>query len=277
MPILYVISNPWYRNDSIYKVGKHYSDDIQNLLNQYPPRYLPQKELIRHWIVEDCNTMETILHEKLRTSGYIQQVEGEWYKGNVNEIIQLIEQVMSYCVKDEFQIEIDEEGTKKVYPLSYLSNEKLIQLGRKIGVKNPFRDISPHWRKMQILLIYFQDEIVDVIHNASPSKDRTVYLLHNNSGLNNDEYLYAKLYPFVFPILTQQSTNQLSQVIYGENLNQSQLQYRISLEAQGNRKDYNSMTIQEMKDFLTLRGIQVPSKISRKEDYINFLGQNIFR
>lgn len=200
MPLIYILSNRWYIYDSVYKVGKHNSDDINNLLRQYTSRYIPLKQLLYSKNVHDCDTVEAMVHDTLSNTHGIDKIDGEWYRGDIDDIISVVDTVSDTCIRDPYALRIDyEDGRSITYPLSHVSNRKLYDLGLELGIDNIHNRNSPMWRDLQIRLLFYQNRIIEIYESDDQLDDRTVYRWRQLIGYHDGDDILHTLYKMVNP------------------------------------------------------------------------------
>lgn len=293
MPLVYILTNKWYRADNMYKVGKHYSNDIDKLLAQYPPRYMPGRELVKYWIAEDCTTTEFIVHAALDNTLGIERVEGEWFRGDIDKILAVIEKYIDRCVQDPYTIRVEINDEVRVYPLSLLPNERLIRLGNYLGIDNPLDVSNDRWRSLQINLLFFQKRIIDMYETRGNMRQESRDKFSRLTGYPADEKLIGKLYIHVNPNLSSKDAYQISASILSNpprvqsqriatrmeqgrvpytydttRTASTQLQQQLVYQTRVHNEDYESMTTRELRDILRQKAPRGYSYISRKEDII---------
>lgn len=192
MGIIYILTNKWYREDNIYKVGRHSGDRIYDLLRQYATRYIPRKELVIYWMVDDDVITEKLIHLVLKETKGIRCVESEWFQGDIARIISLIEYHLDLYQRDEYRIEVND----RIYPLSYLSDIMLDTLGTTLGISCVRRYGSPEWHTMMITLIYYQSLIIECYQDDRLLPEEVAIRL----GEPNDHRLLSKLYVQVYQV-----------------------------------------------------------------------------
>lgn len=286
MPVVYIITNKWYRADNMYKVGRS-DKDIEELLQQYPPRYMPGKELVRHWNVDDCATTELIIHTALDITTGIERVEGEWFRGDIDVIISTIDKNIDRCIKDRFILTIEYRGDRindytRVYPLSYLPLSKLQQLGKELGIRNPHDVSNAKWRPLQIRLLYNREKIIDAYRSGSKISESSRKIWSRLTGYPPDESLLEKLYVLVQPNIDSKEAFAIEKIIdvhtsnssssteplrrserisslkregklpytYSDETPSSNLQHKIESKTRIQNRDYESMTVRELDALL---------------------------
>lgn len=200
MPLIYVLSNQWYMYDNVYKVGKHGTDDIGNLLRQYASRYIPLKQLLYSRHVDDCDTVEAMIHSTLDCTDGIDRVDGEWYRGNVEDIISVVDSVSETCLRDPYSLRIDyEDGRSIVYPLSHVSDRKLHELGQELGIRNVYSMSAPAWRDLQIRLLFYRDNIMRIYESGGHLSASAAYRWEKLTGYGHGDDILHKVYRMVNP------------------------------------------------------------------------------
>lgn len=95
MGIVYILSNRWYENDDLYKVGLHHGDHIEDLVRQYRGRYMPEVHVITYWEVGDCITSESYVHRILDKSPLVSRWRNtEWFQGKIHLIKEMTEEAI---------------------------------------------------------------------------------------------------------------------------------------------------------------------------------------
>lgn len=155
--LIYIITNRWYRADSMFKVGMHRRGDIDVLIKQYIGRYMPEVDVVANYKVEDALSMERLVHRNLKDNPHIARIKGEWYRGPDSEIMKVIEDTIFECTADPNTI----KDGQRVYHLTCEPDMHLYRLGHEAGVINPFMRTSPDWRHMQIFLLMNKDKIIE--------------------------------------------------------------------------------------------------------------------
>jgi len=152
MPLIYILTNPWMKQDQVYKIGRSDVDHIDDLLSQYATRYIPLKQLIKSWIVGNSMVVEELIFHRIENNQLIEKVDGEWYKGPVSIMIDIIEELMkTISYQDEF---VDE------WPVFLCSNRRLTLLMKERCIKNPYAEHHHEWKYASILLLIHRDAII---------------------------------------------------------------------------------------------------------------------
>jgi len=286
MPIIYILTNKWYKVDNMYKVGKHQSNDIDKLLLQYSSRYMPGRELVQHWIVDDCTTTELILHDALDDSPVAERVEGEWYRGDIDSLILLIEENIKRCMYDPYTLRIRIRDRFRVYPLSVISHERLAALGTYLGIHNPLDTADDNWRTLQMSLIFSQKRIIHLHESEDKMSQETQLRFSQLTGHPPGEKLLSLLYLYVKPRLSSVDAHSLSSVVlrdpqrvrssrpgapYTYDANETptdKILRQLSHDKMRQENNYESMTIRELYSILHTIAPKGFSYIVKKEDII---------
>lgn len=274
MPLIYILTNKWYQADNMYKVGRHCGDNINDLLNQYSARYMPGRELIQYWYVDDCITMEYIVHVDLSLASNIERVEGEWFRGPIDHIVDIIDKCINRSIQDEYILRINYDNENiRIYPLSYLPLDRLKKLGMDQGIANPFAISSSKWKPLQIQLLLHQDKIIKIYESGGNINKKSQEKWSTLTGYPPDDTLISKLYLLVKTEIDNQIGFNILSHITNTISDNSRRSGRISsLKKQGKMPiTYNP---NETTSSSLIKQLKSQSKIQDK-DYENMTSQEL--
>lgn len=254
-----MLTNKWYRNDNMVKIGKHCSDNIENLLTQYSSRYIPKKELISFWNVQDCTTIESIIYDTLKYDDQIERVEGEWFRGPIDYIVELLDVLIDECENDPFLIQLNINGVERVYPLSMISDERLIKIGNIVDIDNPLDISDSRWRTLQMSLLLLQERIITLFESNEKLKDETLKKFSYLTDYSDDENLLSRLYIHVNPHITSRdafslakrlsliTTHSKRDIQYSYTCTPSEkLRYQLSQQRKIQEENYEDMIVRDL-------------------------------
>lgn len=250
--IIYIITNRWYRLDNLFKVGVHRQNTISSLVKQYIGRYMPEVDIVAHYKVEDGFSMESVIHRRLSEHGSITRVRAEWFQGEEDDIIDVVEGTISSCSNDPYTIK---EGGR-TYHLSCESNERLIRIGRDAGIVNPFPPSTDRWRHMQLFLLTNKNRIIEEYEATGDTKVR--------SGLIPRSMQPDILYAYVGTDIDRMLDG--LGIIPFKGITKRDIIY-IAHNGTYKKRMLDSMTIPQLKELAGEMGISIPSKM-RKADIV---------
>jgi hypothetical protein len=160
--------------DSVYKIGRSDMEHIDDLMAQYSSRYMPKKKLVKYWHVQNSVIVEELIFDQLYLDDSIQHVEGEWYKGSIDEILHIIENVQVQMANDGF--------IWNEWPLSLVSDKRLQSLMKDESIHNPWPEYHPRWRESSIQLLLLVKSVHDMYMCNIPQDELVIDILMDEFG-----------------------------------------------------------------------------------------------